>query len=275
MGNKIDSFSFTIILYTIFLENFNIQPHLSFDRVPQMKKLPGVLMRLVIFCVKRLFIFKIQRYNNSERLFQICYTGRLFMENDSELLSLDAGDIKRRIFTIRGRQVMLDSDLADLYGYEVKNLNRQVKRNIRRFPKDFMFQLAQNEMEILRCQNVTANVKSRTLPYAFTEQGIYMLAAVLRGELAEQQSIFIMRAFREMRHFVSNNAALFDRISKVELRQLEYQKKTDERLDQIFECISNQKETNQKLFFDGQIYDAFTGRVTASGFFVRKKQNPC
>ena len=197
------------------------------------------------------------------------------MENDSELLSLDAGDIKRRIFTIRGRQVMLDSDLADLYGYEVKNLNRQVKRNIRRFPKDFMFQLAQNEMEILRCQNVTANVKSRTLPYAFTEQGIYMLAAVLRGELAEQQSIFIMRAFREMRHFVSNNAALFDRISKVELRQLEYQKKTDERLDQIFECISNQKETNQKLFFDGQIYDAFTGRVTAPGFFVRKKQNPC
>ena len=197
------------------------------------------------------------------------------MENDSELLSLDAGDIKRRIFTIRGRQVMLDSDLADLYGYEVKNLNRQVKRNIRRFPKDFMFQLAQNEMEILRCQNVTANVKSRTLPYAFTEQGIYMLAAVLRGELAEQQSIFIMRAFREMRHFVSNNAALFDRISKVELRQLEYQKKTDERLDQIFECISNQKETNQKLFFDGQIYDAFTGRVTAPGFFVCKKQNPC
>ena len=176
------------------------------------------------------------------------------MENDSELLSLDAGDIKRRIFTIRGRQVMLDSDLADLYGYEVKNLNRQVKRNIRRFPKDFMFQLAQNEMEILRCQNVTANVKSRTLPYAFTEQGIYMLAAVLRGELAEQQSIFIMRAFREMRHFVANNAALFDRISKVELKQLE----TDKKFDQLFEYIGEHTETNQKLFFDGQIYDAFS-----------------
>ena len=170
------------------------------------------------------------------------------MENDSELLSLDAGDIKRRIFTIRGRQVMLDSDLADLYGYEVKNLNRQVKRNIRRFPKDFMFQLAQNEMEILRCQNVTANVKSRTLPYAFTEQGIYMLAAVLRGELAEQQSIFIMRAFREMRHFVSNNAALFDRISKVELRQLEYQKKTDERLDQILNVLATKKKQTRNSF---------------------------
>ena len=153
---------------------------------------------------------------------------------------------------------MLDSDLAELYGYEVKNLNRQVKRNIRRFPKDFMFQLTRDEMEILRCQNVTANVKSRTLPYAFTEQGIYMLATVLRGELAEQQSIFIMRAFREMRHFIANNAALFDRISKVELKQLEYQKHTDERFDQIFEYIGSHKETNQKLFFDGQIYDAFS-----------------
>ena len=121
-----------------------------------------------------------------------------------------------------------------------------------------MFQLTRDEMEILRCQNVTANVKSRTLPYAFTEQGIYMLATVLRGELAEQQSIFIMRAFREMRHFIANNAALFDRISKVELKQLEYQKHTDERFDQIFEYIGSHKETNQKLFFDGQIYDAFS-----------------
>ena len=180
------------------------------------------------------------------------------MENDSEIMTPDAAEIRNRIYTIRGKQVMLDSDLAELYGYEVKNLNRQVKRNIRRFPKDFMFQLTRDEMEILRCQNVTANVKSRTLPYAFTEQGIYMLATVLRGELAEQQSIFIMRAFREMRHFIANNAELFDRISKVELKQLEYQKHTDERFDQIFEYIGSHKETNQKLFFDGQIYDAFS-----------------
>ena len=176
------------------------------------------------------------------------------MDNDTEVISLEADDIKRRIFMIRGRQVMLDKDLAELYGYEVKNLNRQVKRNIRRFPKDFMFQLTQNEMDILRCQNVTTSVKSRTLPYAFTEQGIYMLATVLRGELAETQSIFIMRAFREMRHFVSNNAALFDRISKVELKQLE----TDKKFDQLFEYIGEHTETNQKLFFDGQIYDAFS-----------------
>ena len=176
------------------------------------------------------------------------------MDNDTEVISLEADDIKRRIFIIRGRQVMLDKDLAELYGYEVKNLNRQVKRNIRRFPKDFMFQLTQNEMDILRCQNVTTSVKSRTLPYAFTEQGIYMLATVLRGELAETQSIFIMRAFREMRHFVANNAALFDRISKVELKQLE----TDKKFDQLFEYIGEHTETNQKLFFDGQIYDAFS-----------------
>ena len=176
------------------------------------------------------------------------------MDNDTEVISLEADDIKRRIFMIRGRQVMLDKDLAELYGYEVKNLNRQVKRNIRRFPKDFMFQLTQNEMDILRCQNVTTSVKSRTLPYAFTEQGIYMLATVLRGELAETQSIFIMRAFREMRHLVANNAALFDRISKVELKQLE----TDKKFDQLFEYIGEHTETNQKLFFDGQIYDAFS-----------------
>ena len=176
------------------------------------------------------------------------------MDNDTEVISLEADDIKRRIFMIRGRQVMLDKDLAELYGYEVKNLNRQVKRNIRRFPKDFMFQLTQNEMDILRCQNVTTSVKSRTLPYAFTEQGIYMLATVLRGELAETQSIFIIRAFREMRHFVANNAALFDRISKVELKQLE----TDKKFDQLFEYIGEHTETNQKLFFDGQIYDAFS-----------------
>ena len=94
----------------------------------------------------------------------------------------------------------------------------------------------------------------RKLPNVFTEQGIYMLATVLKGELAEQQSIFIMRAFREMRHFIANNAALFDRISKVELKQLE----ADKKFDQLFEYIGEHTETNQKLFFDGQIYDAFS-----------------
>ena len=206
----------------------------------------------------------------------------IVLENDSEIMTPDAAEIRNRIYTIRGKQVMLDGDLAELYGYEVKRLNQQVKRNIERFPEDFMFQLAKEDLEVVKSQIVTSRrkeyevVKSqfatsretgffsgqeggrRKLPYAFTEQGIYMLSTVLRGELAVKQSVFIMRAFREMRHFIANNAALFDRISKVELKQLEYQKHTDERFDQIFEYIGSHKETNQKLFFDGQIYDAFS-----------------
>ncbi|SCY74694.1 ORF6N domain-containing protein [Butyrivibrio sp. INlla14] len=124
---------------------------------------------------------------------------------NTELITIEG--IKRKVYTIRGQQVMLDSDLAEIYGYEVKNLNRQVKNNAERFPEDFMFQISKGELENLRCKNFTANLnsKSRSLPYVFTEQGIYMLATVLRGELANQQSIFIMRAFREMRHFIQQN----------------------------------------------------------------------
>ena len=188
------------------------------------------------------------------------------MEKSKEIISLDANEIKNRIFTIRGKQVMLDSDLAELYGYEVKKLNQQVKRNVERFPEDFMFQLNKDEVpDSLKSQIVTLNERGnkrglhlKKLPYAFTEQGIYMLSTVLRGELAVKQSIYIMRAFREMRHFIANNAALFDRISKVELTQLEFQKHTEERFDKIFKYIGDQKETRQKIFYDGQIYDAFS-----------------
>ena len=96
------------------------------------------------------------------------------------------------------------------------------------------------------------------MPYVFTEQGIAMLSAVLRSDIAIQTSINIMDAFVEMRRFISNNALLFERISAVELRQLEYQKQTDEKLEQIFEYISEHEESNQKVFFEGQIYDAFS-----------------
>ena len=189
------------------------------------------------------------------------------MENETEIISLDADDIKRRIFTIRGKQVMLDSDLAELYGYEVKKLNQQVKRNIDRFPGDFMFQLSKEEIKVVKSQIVTSQRSDffagqeggrRKLPNVFTEQGIYMLSTVLRGELAVKQSIFIMRAFREMRHFIANNSALFERISNVELRQLEDQKQTHKKFDQLFEYIGEHTETHQKIFFDGQIYDAFS-----------------
>ena len=127
------------------------------------------------------------------------------MAETTELMTVD--NICNRVYIIRGQQVMLDYDLAEIYGYEVKRLNEQVKNNLSRFPEDFMFQLTKQELEYLRSNFSTANInpKSRALPHAFTEQGIYMLATVLRGELAEQQSIFIMRAFREMRHYIKQN----------------------------------------------------------------------
>ena len=134
------------------------------------------------------------------------------MEENTELMTVD--NIRNRVYIIRGQQVMLDYDLAEIYGYEVKALNQQVKRNISRFPEDFMFQLYKEEIpeNCLKSQIVTLNengnrrgLHMKKMPYAFTEQGIYMLATVLRGELAEQQSIFIMRAFREMRHYIKQN----------------------------------------------------------------------
>ena len=172
---------------------------------------------------------------------------------------LEARDIKSMIYTIRGQQVMLDSDLAVLYGYEVKTLNQQVRRNNRRFPEDFMFQLTKDELNNLKSQFVTSSWGgTRKLPLAFTEQGIYMLATVLRGDVAEQQSIYIMRAFREMRHFIANNTLLFEKVSSLELKQLEYQKSTDERFEKVFRYIEDHTESEQKIFFDGQIYDAFS-----------------
>ena len=134
------------------------------------------------------------------------------MADNTELMTID--DICNRVYVIRDQQVMLDYDLAEFYGYEVKALNQQVKRNIDRFPEDFMFQLKKEEVpkEFSKSQIVTLNEKGdkrgtniKKMPYAFTEQGIYMLATVLKGQLAEQQSIFIMRAFREMRHYIKQN----------------------------------------------------------------------
>lgn len=176
-------------------------------------------------------------------------------------------DIKSLIYVIRNQQVMIDSDLAMLYQVETKRLNEAVKRNIARFPEEFRFQLTEEEAKSLRSQIATSNNMPeedgkkggrRYLPYVFTEQGIAMLSAVLRSDVAIQVSISIMKSFVEMRRFMANNALLFERISNVELKQLEYQKQTDEKLEQIFEYISEHEETNQKVFFDGQIYDAFS-----------------
>ena len=151
-----------------------------------------------------------ERYKQLIEIATDLFGGR--MEETKELITTD--DIRSKVYIIRGQQVMLDKDLAEIYGYEVKKLNQQVKRNIERFPEDFMFRLSNGEIDSVRSQIVTSRKKDffagqeggrRYLPYAFTEQGIYMLATVLRGKLAEQQSIFIMRTFREMRHYIRQN----------------------------------------------------------------------
>lgn len=134
-------------------------------------------------------------------------------------------DLESLVYIIRGQQVMIDSDLAMIYGYEVKALNQQVKRNIERFPEDFMFRLTEEEVpERLRSQNVTLNEKEdkrgthrKYLPYAFTEQGVNMLATVLKGEVAIKQSIAIMRAFRKMNHYIQQNLQF---VTKNELKAL-------------------------------------------------------
>ena len=168
------------------------------------------------------------------------------------------------IYVVRNQQVMIDSDLAMLYQVETKRLNEAVKRNIARFPDEFRFQLTEEEVDSLRSQIATLNENDgrgkhrKYLPYVFTEQGIAMLSAVLRSDVAIQVSINIMKSFVEMRRFIANNNLLFERISSVELKQLQYQKQTDEKLEQIFEYISEHEESNQKIFFDGQIYDAFS-----------------
>ncbi|MCD8014544.1 MAG: ORF6N domain-containing protein [Lachnospiraceae bacterium] len=174
-------------------------------------------------------------------------------------------DIRSLIYVVRGQQVMLDSDLAMLYQVETRIFNQAVKRNIARFPDNFRFQLSKEEYDFLRSQSVISKPDDaqekrggrRYLPFAFTEQGIAMLSAVLRSDVAIQVSINIMNTFVELRKFVSNNALLFERINEVELKQLQYQRQTDEKFEKVFEYISGHEESTQKVFFEGQIYDAF------------------
>ena len=173
-----------------------------------------------------------------------------------ELMVID--DIQSRIHTIRGVQVMLDEDLADLYGVEVRVLNQSVKRNIDRFPEEFHFQLSTEENEVIKSQIVT--LKSgrgkhrKYLPYAFTEQGVAMLAGVLRSETAVKMSIQIINSFVAMRRFIASNASIFHRLDSIELKQLEVDKKMEGVLNAIG---SKEIQPKQGIFFDGQIFDAY------------------
>ena len=204
------------------------------------------------------------------------------MAESTELMTVD--NICNRVYIIRGQQVMLDYDLAEIYGYEVKNLNQQVKRNIARFPEDFMFQLTREEVESVKSQIVISRENNffegqgggrRTLPYAFTEQGIYMLATVLRGELAEQQSIFIMRAFREMRHYIRQNQQFVTqsemrlvtaKVSEISVQVagvVDWKNKAEDRFDNIqrsidtlYENFVTDKDFKNFVIYKGQKFEA-------------------
>lgn len=184
---------------------------------------------------------------------------------ETEELVINENTIKNLIYVIRGQQVMLDSDLAMLYQVETKRVNEGVKRNIKRFPKSFCFQLCEDEFLNLKSQIATSSLQEgnghggkRKLPYVFTEQGIAMLSAVLRSDVAIQVSIRIMNTFVEMRRFMANNSLVLNRINELEVKQLTYQKDTDEKFDKVFQYISEHEEVSQKIFFEGQIYDAFS-----------------
>ena len=172
-------------------------------------------------------------------------------------------EIKNLIYNIRGKQVMLDSDVAMLYHYETKNINKAVKRNIERFPEEFCFQLTDEELKILRFQIGTSNDNTmlkdsrggrRYLPYVFTEQGIAMLAGVLKNEIAIAVSINIIKSFIEMRKFLNSNGQVFERLTNVEYKLLEHDKK----FDKVFNQLQQEENIKQKVFFQGQIYDAYS-----------------
>ena len=180
-----------------------------------------------------------------------------------------ADDIESLIKVIRGKQVMLDKDLATLYGVETRVLNQTVKRNIERFPDDFRFELSREEC--LRSQIVTSNGRggNRYSTYAFTEQGVAMLSSVLRSKTAIEVNIQIMRAFVSMRHFIANNASVFSRLETIEYHQLEilqhqqdtdkHLEESDKRIEEVFRRLDEgHAKPKQGVFYNGQVYDAYT-----------------
>ena len=191
------------------------------------------------------------------------------VNKEVDVIEYDINNIKNLIYTIRGQQVMLDSDVAMLYHCETRIINQAVKRNIDRFPERFCFKLIESEVENLKSQFVISSLTKenyggrRTLPYVFTEQGIAMLSGLLKNEIAIQVSINIMDAFVEMRRFLSTNGQVFDRLSNVEYKLLEQDRKLsnhEKNFETVFDELQKNKELGfkQKIFFDGQIYDSYS-----------------
>ena len=173
-------------------------------------------------------------------------------------LVINDSNIQDKIYAIRGVQVMLDRDLAELYQVENRALNQAVKRNIQRFPSEFMFQLSKEEFENWKSQIVTSNSDKmglRKMPFVFTEQGVSMLSAVLKSKTAIDMSIKIIQSFVNMRKFISSNASVFQRLETLEQNQLI----TNSSIDKIFKALENkQQKSNNGIFYDGQIFDAYT-----------------
>ncbi len=174
-------------------------------------------------------------------------------------------EIKNLIYTIRGKQVMLDSDVAMLYNYETKKVNQAVKRNIDRFPERFCSQLTEKELEIMWSQIVTTSKlednkyrSKKYLPYVFTEQGIAMLSGILKSEIAVQISIKIMDAFVEMRKFISINNSLFEKVINIENKMDKKFIENDKKFNIIFDQLQLEENIKQRVFFEGQIYDAYS-----------------
>lgn len=197
-------------------------------------------------------------------------------KEEKSLVNYNVEEIENLIYTIRGKQVMLDSDVAMLYHYSTKRINETVRRNIERFPENFCFKLTEIEVENLRSQFATSSLEKqnyggrRYLPYVFTEQGIAMLSGLLKNDIAVQVSINIMNAFVAMRKFLLNNGQIFQKLTTVEGELLEQRKEISKHGEQIlkhekqFEMVFDELQKNkkeefkQKIFFDGQIYDAYS-----------------
>jgi phage regulator Rha-like protein len=211
----------------------------------------------------------------------------------SKELTISQKEIESRIFVFRNSQVMVDRDLAEMYQVETRVLNQAVKRNIECFPEAFRFQLTEDEANelvtncdrfgFLKSQNVTSNSRSQNvtlnksgskrgqnikyLPYAFTEQGVAMLSAVLRSDVAVKVSIQIINAFVEMRKLIANHSGLLQRMDGIERKQLE----TDQKFERIFKALESKNEIpTQGVFFDGQVFDAYE---LASKFIRFAKKN--
>ncbi len=187
------------------------------------------------------------------------------IDKDINIIPYDIEDIKERIYTVRGKQVMLDSDVAILYHYETRRINEAVKRNIGRFPEDFCFKLTNEEYIILKSQIATSNIEEnvhtrggkKKIPYVFTEKGIIMLSGLLKNDIAVEVSIKIVEAFIQMRNFINNNRNLLERVINIENNVDKKFNDYDNKFEQIFNELPKDIEFKQKIFFKGQIWDSY------------------